>query len=344
MSVKIILRIFLLCLVFIQITGVAGALSLAEIGHGNTAGIAMGVAVSGNYAYVADYDNGLVIVDIRNPAAPTLVGSYDAAGYASGVAVAGSYAYVATIDYGLVIVDIRNPAAPVLAGSYNTMGSAVGVAVSGSYAYVANGAGGILVIDIRNPAAPTLAGSYNTMGSARDVAVSGSYTYVADGADGLLVVDISNPAAPALAGSYDTAGEAVGVAVSGSYVYVADFLNGLVILGEDTSGSISVTSSPSGASVYLYGEYKGTTPYTISSVSAGLHTIKLTNTGYVDLTHAVNVFSGDTTYFSGTLTLIPSHTGSISVSSSPSGASVSLNGAYKGKIPITLSNIPEDIY
>ena len=51
--------------------------------------------MAGNYAYVADYSNGLVIVDVSNPAAPTLKGSYNTAGNSYGVTVAGNYAYVA---------------------------------------------------------------------------------------------------------------------------------------------------------------------------------------------------------------------------------------------------------
>ena len=72
--------------------------------------MSLGVAVAGNYAYVADGYNGLVIVDVRNPVAPTLKGSYDTAGYSLGVAVAGKYAYVADRENYLVIVDVSNPA------------------------------------------------------------------------------------------------------------------------------------------------------------------------------------------------------------------------------------------
>jgi len=39
--------------------------------------------------------NGLVVVDISDPAAPSLAGHYDTAGYAYGVTVSGDYAYVA---------------------------------------------------------------------------------------------------------------------------------------------------------------------------------------------------------------------------------------------------------
>lgn len=39
------------------------------------------VAVNGNYAYIADGSNGLVIVDISDPSSPTVAGSYDTDGY-----------------------------------------------------------------------------------------------------------------------------------------------------------------------------------------------------------------------------------------------------------------------
>ena len=71
----------------------------------------MDIALAGNYAYVAVGGNGLVIVDVTNPAAPTFKGSYNTTGGSTGVAVEGNYAYVADGDNGLVIVDVTNPAA-----------------------------------------------------------------------------------------------------------------------------------------------------------------------------------------------------------------------------------------
>ncbi len=64
-------------------------------------GPACGVAVSGNYAYVADEDAGLQVIDVSNPANPQRVGGYDTSGYANGVAVSGNYAYVADVRCGL---------------------------------------------------------------------------------------------------------------------------------------------------------------------------------------------------------------------------------------------------
>ncbi|MEK7686191.1 MAG: hypothetical protein AAB466_12285, partial [Verrucomicrobiota bacterium] len=72
-------------------------------------GDARGVAVSGNYAYVAA-ESGLLVINVRNPANPVRVGHYDTSGFALGVAVSGNYAYVADFDAGLQVIDVRNPA------------------------------------------------------------------------------------------------------------------------------------------------------------------------------------------------------------------------------------------
>ena len=62
------------------------------------------LALAGNYAYVADGEGGLRIIDIANPAAPAEVGFYDTPGSARGVAVAGDTIYVADVGGGLDIL------------------------------------------------------------------------------------------------------------------------------------------------------------------------------------------------------------------------------------------------
>ena len=69
---------------------VALDLELTRVGGYNTSGRAYGVAVSGNYAYVLDYDAGLQVIDVSNPANPQRVGGYDYGGNALGVAVSGN--------------------------------------------------------------------------------------------------------------------------------------------------------------------------------------------------------------------------------------------------------------
>jgi len=66
------------------------------------------VQVVGNYAYVADSGSGLQIIDISNPATPTLKGNYNTSGYAYGVQIVGNYAYVADREGGLKILDVSD--------------------------------------------------------------------------------------------------------------------------------------------------------------------------------------------------------------------------------------------
>ncbi len=96
-------------------------------------------------------------------------------------------------------------------------------------------------------------------------------------------------------------------------------------------------SDPSGAYIYLDGVYAGTAPATILDVSPGSHTIKLTKSGYVDYTTTAYVLAGATESLYATLT---QETGSISISSAPSGADIYLDGAYKGTTPTTISDVP----
>nr|WP_256376189.1 Calx-beta domain-containing protein [Dolichospermum sp. UHCC 0259] len=198
--------------------------------YNNTSRNAQSVRVVGNYAYIADYDSGLQIIDISNPKTPILKGNYNTSGNAFGVQVVGSYAYVADDFKGLQIIDISNPTNPILKGNYDTSGWAWNVQVVGNYAYVADMDSGLQIIDISNPANPILKGNYNTSGYAYGVQVVGNYAYVADDSKGLQIIDISNPTNPILKGNYDTSGYAYGVQVVVNYAYVADDSKGLQII------------------------------------------------------------------------------------------------------------------
>jgi len=71
------------------------------------------------------------------------------------------------------------------------------------------------------------------------------------------------------------------------------FLCGCSTLPEKT-GSVKVTSSPSGADVYLDNEYHGTTPATITAVPAGNHTVEIRQSGYETWSTSITVTSAGT--------------------------------------------------
>lgn len=205
----------------------------SQTGILTTPGNANGVAIDGDFAYIADFSAGLLVVDISDPANPTLLSTFAAVGQA--VVASGDYVFLAAGAGGLRIVSVANPSAPALVGSVSTTG-ATGIAVDGDQAYIADGSSGLRVISVSNPAAPSIVATFNTAGSATDVEVDGDYVYLADGSPGFLVFDVTNPASPALLTTVDTPGNNFGIDVRGNRAYVTDS-TGLLLIYDLTNRS-----------------------------------------------------------------------------------------------------------
>ncbi|MHA1534210.1 MAG: hypothetical protein ACTSP8_05710 [Promethearchaeota archaeon] len=60
----------------------------------------MGVYLNGDYAYVADGNSGLAVIDISDPTNPGTPVYEDTTGYAMGIYVSGGYAYVVVTTSG----------------------------------------------------------------------------------------------------------------------------------------------------------------------------------------------------------------------------------------------------
>jgi len=114
--------------------------------------------------------------------------------------------------------------------------------------------------------------------------------------------------------------------------------------GSTGTGSISIISSPSGASVNLDGWDKGTTPTTLDDVKAGSHTLTLTKTGYQDSVRTVPVTGGSTTEVTASLTIQdpgpqPSGLSTLTIRSTPVGANVYIDGETAGITPVKIQNV-----
>ncbi|RLF79757.1 hypothetical protein DRN38_05140, partial [Thermococci archaeon] len=213
------------------------------------------IAVSGDYAYIADHAGGLVIADISSSTNPTEAGAWGAPeGYAAmDVALDGNYAYVANYGAGIYKVDVSTPSSPNLSASSTTGGSALGVAVDDNYVYVADYSGGLKIFD-KNL---TLQNSGNdlsgTINKAREIVVTSTYAYIADESNGVRVVDISSSTNPTLTTTLSThSQQATDLTIEGNYLYVADCTNGLHIYDISTPSSPQYKGTYSGSSVDAY--------------------------------------------------------------------------------------------
>ncbi|MDP1676757.1 MAG: PEGA domain-containing protein [Bacteroidota bacterium] len=110
-----------------------------------------------------------------------------------------------------------------------------------------------------------------------------------------------------------------------------------------STASIFVTSTPSGASITCDNVVTGkVTPDTIKGISEGEHIVKLALQNYADTVVSVTLIKDQVVTISAVLKSVY---GSIFVTSTPSGASISLDNVATGKVtPYTLENIPEAIH
>ncbi|RPI39187.1 MAG: PEGA domain-containing protein [Methanoregulaceae archaeon] len=69
------------------------------------------------------------------------------------------------------------------------------------------------------------------------------------------------------------------------------------VAGTATTGSLTVTTNPMGAAIHVDGLQRGVSPYTITGLEPGEHTILLKLNGYTDLTAKVTITAGQMTVY-----------------------------------------------
>ncbi len=127
-------------------------------------------------------------------------------------------------------------------------------------------------------------------------------------------------------------------------------LNKITVAGNETKKDVpvSISSNPTSAKVYIDDKYVGDTPIDNSKLPIGTHALKLTKDGYNDYTQTFTLASSDTSKaIPVTLTKTTTQpneqpantpkTGTLSVTSSPTGAKVYINDNYKGITPLNLN-------
>ena len=123
---------------------------------------------------------------------------------------------------------------------------------------------------------------------------------------------------------------------SGVLGYFLFFKGDGVMLAPKT-GTLYVSSTPSGASVYLDGVLKGLTPKAISGLSLKNYNITISKSGYQNFFTVKKIVAGSN-YLN--VTLVPvAQTGTLYISSIPSDAKVFVDGAPKNNTPVTISGL-----
>ncbi len=212
-------------------------------------GYAVDIDIKGDYAFIANDQGGLQIVDISNPESTFIVGKYLHQTNIQGLAVRDSLAFLALAagppnNGGMLIVNIKNPAEPLFVGQDNWFYGYNVCAPQNDTKFVYIAARyWFIVEDVSWPQYPNYAKRFPTPGNVHNLHVVDSIVYLACEQMGLIIYNLNNPDSTALIREIDTPSNARSVFVKDGYAYVADGYDGLIIIDVRNPESPAIVSS-----------------------------------------------------------------------------------------------------
>lgn len=258
------------------------------VGSLNTGGDARyvkGFIIAGvQYAFVASGNKGLEIINISDPAAPTLTYNYPTNGFARQVHIdsisSGKFLFLSDEVTGLYIFDISNPSSVILDTLIAYSGGVNSAYSKNGYLYVALKSGGVKILGINSLPGPVIeAGQYTSSHIAEHIEIFVSTMYLLEGANGFEIVNISDPVIPSYLAVYNTPGSCNDLKIGGEIAYIADGNSGVLAVSV-SNPSQPVLLSITATETDTYGiEYSPNFMFTAEN-NFGARVFNLFNTGH----------------------------------------------------------------
>ena len=164
------------------------------VGELGDLGSARQLVFQGDIAYITSREDGLFIVDLKNPAAPQLLSHYETTEYATGISLANDLLVISLRQYGLELIDVRDPRNPRFLSLVRT-GEAQSLWLDGHHAYAGVwGTKELVIADISDPAHPQIASKTPLDGRGDGVIVRDHICFAATGQHARPPVGVENPA------------------------------------------------------------------------------------------------------------------------------------------------------
>jgi hypothetical protein len=180
-------------------------------------------------AYLGNSAGDLIVLDIKNPAQPTLLVIKELAitetpGGISDVAIYDGYLFLANGEAGLRIFDLTDPKNPEEKLVYNpeSWNSIIKMDFADNYLYLSDWSFGIRVVDCTDPLQPYEIGHLGGLTNPNAIFIRDDIAYLAAGSSGLKIIDISNPQSPSTINTYPTENSTVDIQVYGILAYLTD--------------------------------------------------------------------------------------------------------------------------
>lgn len=206
------------------------------------------VAADGPLALIADSSPySIKIIDVANPAAPSLHVTVEVSGFVSDLAIDNQIGYFTT-GSGLHILSLADPANPTELGLFEMPAPANGFRISNGIAYIADDSAGLQIVDVSNPQQPQLLSTHPTVNAADDVELLGGLAFLVDAGHALTVLDVSNPASPSLLADLPTTSAQGSISIDGQLACIGGHT---IISIADPMNPVPVGSYPIGGAAAL---------------------------------------------------------------------------------------------
>ncbi|MBK5113999.1 MAG: hypothetical protein JJE41_10240 [Candidatus Heimdallarchaeota archaeon] len=221
-----------------NLTPEANMISLVEYSRFDDDGVnekALGVAIKDDLAFIANYDQGLEIINISDPINPRKISSIDIISNAIEVLIKDNIAIVASENYGVVFVDVANPNSPTIIMNLDLEDSVKEFGIRFNLLHILTEDNGLLIYDISNPAQPLHISDWNSGYRHTGISVLNKLICLSGTTVGLEIIDLTFYSNPTFLGSWnDSTGDALGVFATEinnkTYAFLANDNSGLEII------------------------------------------------------------------------------------------------------------------
>jgi len=187
------------------------------------------------YAFLADGQNGLQIINISDASNPSLTFNFKTNGDAKEVFIdsinGNKYAFISDIVKGLFILNITNPANVFLDTLIAFQQGVNSVNSKSGFLFTALNQGAIKIININSlPDSVYEVNSYNPLNPAEHIEISNNTAFFVEKITGLEIVDITNPSLPVFLSTFRSSGSCYDIKIADYLAYIADGNAGLSVI------------------------------------------------------------------------------------------------------------------
>jgi len=176
--------------------------------------------IDGDYLYVANDEQGLLIINISQVTSPEIIGSYESFSSAQKVYARNDTLYLQSSQ--IELIDVQDKANPNFIENIG-ISWLQNFSIHKNLIYAGCGGNGLKIYDISELSAPQELAQIDTLGYIKGIFYKDNYVYTVSPQKGLVITDVHDPSNPQVVYCLDTPGYPDDVYIHDNLAYISDF-------------------------------------------------------------------------------------------------------------------------